>query len=303
MRKDKFGKTVILAAGIATSSNSSYQAAVTQIKCVIQNTVKNTWKQIICPDKKYFLRNTAEYNVLNQFADFEVWDAFMGRFQSGQAEWRPETVSESMERALERAAAQNVRCLIVQPLHLTAGREYAKLAALVKKYSGKIDRILMGAPLLSDESDYAAVVRAVAERTAAYCDGQTAVCLTGHGTITDAGSPYEKLQQKFAEEGYTDYYIGTVSGMPSMEETVHALAVKGGYQRVVLAPLMVAAGRHVMRDIAGDGEKSWKSTLLRAGYGVHCISEGLGQMPQIQEIYASHVLDAVKQLFVTKVQT
>ena len=48
---------------------------------------------------------------------------------------------------------------------------------------------------------------------------------------------------------------------------------------------MFVAGDHAQNDIAGE----WRDSLEKAGYKVDVVMEGLGEVPQIQEIYISHI--------------
>jgi sirohydrochlorin cobaltochelatase len=54
-------------------------------------------------------------------------------------------------------------------------------------------------------------------------------------------------------------------------------------------PLMVVAGDHANNDMAGDEEDSWKSQFEAEGYSVECVLEGLGQQPEIQQMYVEHL--------------
>lgn len=69
------------------------------------------------------------------------------------------------------------------------------------------------------------------------------------------------------------------------------LVEKGQYTRVVLVPLMVVVGNHVAKDIFGTGQ-SWKTVLEDAGFEIHAIMKGLGEYPEIQEIYVKHLKEA-----------
>ena len=42
---------------------------------------------------------------------------------------------------------------------------------------------------------------------------------------------------------------------------------------------------HVARDLAGDGDGSWKTRLEQAGLSVTPILEGLGESPIFRQIY------------------
>ena len=74
-------------------------------------------------------------------------------------------------------------------------------------------------------------------------------------------------------------------------------AIEGkGYTRVVLRDMMVVCGDHANNDMAGDEEDSWKSIFTAAGYEVECVLEGLGEVPEIQQIYVEHALKAAGEI-------
>ena len=71
---------------------------------------------------------------------------------------------------------------------------------------------------------------------------------------------------------------------------------EGEYENVVLMPLMIVAGDHANNDMAGDEEGSWKRTFEDAGYQVTCILKGLGELEEIQQIFAEHAQAAMDSL-------
>lgn len=136
---------------------------------------------------------------------------------------------------------------------------------------------------------------AIAETMAEYDDGDTAICLMGHGTKAESNAAYEKLQGLLTENGYEAYYVGTIKASPTLEDVL-AKVREGNYRRVVLRPLMIAAGKHADDEMAGDGEDSWKSRFQSAGYEVVCVPEGLGEIPAIRDIFVRHAQAAMDAL-------
>jgi len=197
---------------------------------------------------------------------------------------------------LDKAVADGIKTLVVQPTHLMDGYEYTDLVDSLKDYESKFDKIAIADPLLMNDADFDTVLKVITEKTASYDDGETAICFMGHGTEADSNSIYEKLQDKLTEAGYENYYIGTVEAEPSLTNIVEVLKSKGSYKKVVLEPLMVVAGDHAHNDMAGDEEDSWKMVLKGEGYEVECILEGLGQIQAIQELYVAHTQAAIDSL-------
>ena len=117
----------------------------------------------------------------------------------------------------------------------------------------------------------------------------------GHGTEADSNEVYGKMQSLLTENGFNNYYVGTVEAEPTLEDVI-AKVKEGNYKRVILRPLMIVAGDHANNDMAGDGEDTWKSRFRREGFEVECVMEGLGQVPAIRDIIVKHAEEAADTL-------
>lgn len=198
---------------------------------------------------------------------------------------------DSVEEALERLAAEGYEEILVQTTHVIGGFEYERMRAAAESFRGQFDRLACGEPLLSSEEDYQAAVRAVAEEMERYRRPGTDLVLMGHGTEHEANEAYGKLQQAFLEQGLEEFLVGTVEASPTLDHMLK-LVRKRGSQRILLAPFLVAAGEHAVRDMAGDGENSWKNIFLRNGYQVACLLKGLGEYKAVRRIYVEHARKA-----------
>lgn len=229
------------------------------------------------------------------FPDFEVRRAFTSQTIIDILAERDGIQIDNVTEALERAKADGIETLVVQPTHLMSGYEYTDLARELAEYKDSFTQLALAKPLLSSDEDFEAVAEAIVEDTSAYVQEGTAICFMGHGTEADANSVYETLQEVLQEKGYENYFIGTVEASPSLEDVLEAVKT-GGYTRVVLQPLMLVAGDHANHDMAGDGEDSWKTRFTQEGYAVECVIRGLGEIPAIQELYIAHTQAAVDSL-------
>ena len=236
-----------------------------------------------------------EQAIQAAFPQYEVRRAFTSQIIIDKLAERDGLEIDNVTQALDRAAADGIKNLIVQPTHLMNGYEYTDLKDELATYEDTFDQIVIGEPLLTSDEDFEAVISAITTDTASYDDGQTAIVFMGHGTEADSNAVYAKLQEMITADGFDNYYIGTVEATPSLDDIVAALEGKD-YTRVVLEPLMVVAGDHANNDMAGDEDDSWKSILTAEGYEVECILEGLGQKPAVQAVYVDHVKAAVDQL-------
>lgn len=229
------------------------------------------------------------------YPQYEVRRAFTSQIIIDKLAERDGIEIDNVTQALDRAVADGIKTLIVQPTHLMNGFEYTDLKNALETYADSFDQIVLGEPLLTSDQDFAAVIDAVTADTASYDDGETAIVFMGHGTEADSNGVYAAMQEKITAGGFVNYYIGTVEATPSLDDVITAIDGKG-YTKVVLEPLMVVAGDHANNDMAGDEDDSWKSILTAKGYDVTCILEGLGQKPAIQAIYVDHVKAAIDQL-------
>lgn len=202
-------------------------------------------------------------------------------------------VIDNVGEALDRAVENGVKNLVVQPTHLMDGLEYNDLIAEVNQYADAFESISIGEPLLTSDDDFKTVEEAIVADTADYDDGETAICFMGHGTEADSNGVYAKLQDMLTEDGYENYFIGTVEAEPALEDVL-AKVKEGEYKRVVLQPLMIVAGDHANNDMAGAEEDSWKSIFEAEGYEVICEVKGLGEIQAIRDLIVSHTAEVIK---------
>ena len=236
-----------------------------------------------------------EAAIAEALPEFSVRRGFTAQIIIDHVERRDGIHIDNVTEALERAVANGVKNLVVQPTHLMHGFEYDELVETLGGYADAFEQVVVAEPLLTSEDDFARVGAMMVELTKDYDDGETAIVYMGHGTEHEYNKVYAQMQGVLTQMGAENHYIGTVEAEPSLEDVMAAIEGKG-YKRVVLRPMMVVAGDHANNDMAGDEEDSWKTILTEAGYEVVCVLEGLGQVPEIQQIYVEHAQAAVAQL-------
>lgn len=229
------------------------------------------------------------------FPDYSVRRGFTSQIIIDHVKKRDNVSIDNVEEALNRAINNGVKTLVVQPTHLMDGLEYTDLVNEVGESSDAFGQVAIGKPLLTSDDDFKAVISAITDATKEYDDGETAICFMGHGTEADSNAVYQKLQDMLKEEGFDNYYVGTVEATPSCEDVI-AQVKEGSYKKVVLEPLMIVAGDHANNDMAGDDDDSWKSQFEAAGYEVTCLLRGLGELEPIQQLFVQHAQAAVDSL-------
>ena len=230
------------------------------------------------------------------FPDWSVRRAFTAQIIIDKLKKRDGITIDNMTEALDRCVEDGVKEIVVQPTHLMGGLEYTDVKDELDKYADKFDKISLGDPLLTSDDDYKKVAAAIKENMASFDDGKTALCLMGHGTEADSNADYAKMQEVFKNEGLTQFFVGTVEAEPTCEDVI-AAASAAGYKKAVLAPFMVVAGDHANNDMADETDPdSWAAKFVAAGFEVTCLLQGLGQNVAVDDIYVSHVDDAIAKL-------
>ena len=234
--------------------------------------------------------------IREAYPDYQVRRAFTAQIIIDKLKKEENIEIDNVKQALDRAVANGVKTLVVQPTHLMNGLEYNDLKKELDKYKDKFDKIALGKPLLTSDEDFKQVIAAITNDTKEYLDGETAICFMGHGTEADSNKVYATLQEKLKAAGYNDYFVGTVEATPSVDDVIAQVKESGKYKRVILQPLMVVAGDHANNDMAGDEEDSWATKFKAAGFEVKPVLRGLGQIYDIQKIYLEHVKAAIDSL-------
>ena len=244
--------------------------------------------------------------------DWSVRRAFTAQIIINHIQARDGEKIDNMEQALERAVANGVKQLVVQPTHLMHGAEYDEMCAAIDKVRDQFDSVEIAEPMLGEVGDDATVINAdkeavakavVAaaleesgyESTAAAKDAGVAYVLMGHGTAHVAKVTYSQMATQMAKLGYENVFVGTVEGEPeetSCEAVIEAVK-NAGYTTVVLRPLMVVAGDHANNDMAGADDDSWKTMFEAAGFTVNCQISGLGRIADVQALYVAHTKAAI----------
>ena len=243
-------------------------------------------------DSRRLTIGAIEGDLQEAFPDWSVRRAFTSQIIIDHVKSRDGEAIDNVHEALERAADNGVKILVVQPTHLMHGFEYTDLKNELAEYADAFDKIVLAEPLLNIDRDYDTVAEAVVAATADFDNGETAICFMGHGTEAESNAVYAKMQTVLTEAGCEHYYIGTVEATPTVEDVLK-LVQAGSYKRVVLRPLMIVAGDHANNDMAGDDDDSWKSIFTAAGYEVECVVEGLGQLPAVRQLIVEHTREAM----------
>ena len=226
------------------------------------------------------------------FPDFTVTEAYTSAFIRRRLQEQGIEMLSLAER-LEELHREGVREVYVQPTHLTPGEEYEnKIVREAEPFLSRFSVCRVGEPVFfceggGKDDDIARGLAAIVPDVMPQ-DGEETVLL-GHGS-PHRHNPVYTLLQRCADEERLPVHIGVLeeTDVPNFAMVLERLE-RRGKKRVLLAPLLLAGGRHVAHDLAGEERDSWKSRLEDAGFSVRLDPRTLGERAVFRRIYVEKV--------------
>ncbi len=231
------------------------------------------------------------------FPDDDIRWAYTSRFVKAKLAKEGKTL-DSPEIAMARLMNDGFTHVAVLPLLVMPGEEFHRLhnnVRLFERMTGGFRMVAVASPLLSIHSDLRRVAEAMRGRIPSERKPDEPVVFIGHGNARHPSDSLYAAMGFIMQEIDPNIHIGTVSGYPGMDDVLPRLSVASG-KKAYLAPLMTTAGEHLRNDIAGDGPGSWKSALARIGWDCRTSFQGMGEHPEIVDVWLDHLRDALARL-------
>ncbi|MBN2712363.1 MAG: sirohydrochlorin cobaltochelatase [Planctomycetes bacterium] len=172
--------------------------------------------------------------------------------------------------------------VVIQSLHVVPGGEFTEMT----KVDSSGLKVRVGQPLLSDDKAIADFAKVISKKLGGK-DEVTILCGHGNDHHKEYNSEVVKLD-KYVRANYKNVYVATVEGQPGTEKAF-ANVKKSGKKKVKFVPIMIVAGDHIMNDVMGDEDESWKKIL-----GLPASSEGgMGMNDDVVGLYINHLRQAI----------
>ena len=186
--------------------------------------------------------------------------------------------------ALLKLRSEGVRTVKVQPSYVIDGIEMDRLRKEIEQVRPFFDSIWVSTPLLYSVEDAETVCEILVNRHPADNKKREHVLFIGHGTEGPATALYSQLDYMLRANGHANYHVATIEGYPTQATALAQIkAMKG--RKVTLVPLLFVAGDHANNDISVE----WKEALEKEGLSVDVKLEGLGEVPEIQDLYIKKI--------------
>lgn len=236
---------------------------------------KNSLDVIICDIKKAFPEKKVQLSFSSKRVVKHIFDT------TGE-------VYLTNEQALKLLENEGYTRVVMLSLELIPGHEYDDERDLFCMEQNKFKLLALGTPLMywtgaeSKPDDLSEVFEAVRSYLPATAEDE-AILLMGHGSSHWANDYYWILQEKITRMGINNIFIYTLESSPDIDDVIHKLR-KGGFNKVVLVPLLMTAGKHVIKDMCGSQPDSHRSILEIAGFEVTEYIHGMGEASAIREL-------------------
>jgi sirohydrochlorin cobaltochelatase len=237
--------------------------------------------------------------IQGAFCDYEVRQAYTSDFIRKRLSAQGIEVP-SLPAVLDELQEDGFDQVVIQPTHLTPGEEYDnKIVAVVAGRKKDFLQLLLGRPIfMTDGSegtpdDYSIALKAILS-SVGNVEKNEEIVLMGHGSPHRHNPVYEILQSR-CDTKNLPVSIGVLeeNDVPDFAAVWKRLKAKS-CKSVLLVPLLVAGGMHVVKDMAGEASNSWKSRLQRSGFAVRIYVHGLGENEAFRQIYVQHCKDVIK---------
>ena len=233
-----------------------------------------------------------ESKIGDAFSDWKIYRAWTSKMIMAKLLKRDGIKINNVKEAMEQMRDDGITDVVIQPTHVINGIENDLMKEDALSWHDSFHSITFGTPLLTSEQDNCDMIEAINQEFS-YLKADEALVLMGHGTTHYANAIYAALDYTFKDKGYPNIHLGTVEAYPSMETLLKVIREQNP-SKVVLAPFMIVAGDHAHNDMASDDPDSWRCQFEAAGFPVECVLKGLGEYPEVQEIFIRHVREAMR---------
>ncbi len=199
-------------------------------------------------------------------------------------------VRHTLPEVYEALRKEGKTKVLVQSMHVVPGQEFHKKIVMVP---AKGLNIKYGFPLLSEDADFDKLFKVLEPKFASEKDSVTILCAHGNDHHPEFNAALMEMD-KYALKHRKNTFLATVEGQPGTGQAfadAKAAAVKFAKQsresgKVHFVPMMLVAGDHIMNDVMGDEEDSWKNILSPM---TATAEKGMGVNLDVLKIYIEHL--------------
>lgn len=193
------------------------------------------------------------------------------------------------EEALAELKKDGYTRVALASLDVIPGMEYNYDAAVYNLYKNNFKKMTLGTSLMywmgqENQTDQVIETLKAVQSQFPKLGKEDGLLIMAHGTPDPSNAYYSVIQDRIHTLGMKNVFIYTVEGTPNLEQVIPQLKLHG-IKHVTLMPFMMVAGDHANNDMAGDEPESHKSILEKEGFKVDTYIHGLGENPNIRNLF------------------
>lgn len=193
------------------------------------------------------------------------------------------------EEALAELKKDGYTRVALASLDVIPGMEYNYDAAVYNLYKDNFKKMTLGTSLMywmgqENQTDQVIETLKAVQSQFPKVGKEDALLIMAHGTPDPSNAYYSVIQDRIHTLGMKNVFIYTVEGTPNLEQVIPQLKLHG-IKHVTLMPFMMVAGDHANNDMAGAEPDSHKSILEKEGFKVDTYIHGLGENPNIRNLF------------------
>ena len=193
------------------------------------------------------------------------------------------------EEALAELKKDGYTRVALASLDVIPGMEYNYDAAVYNLYKDNFKKMTLGTSLMywmgqENQTDQVIETLKAVQSQFPKLGKEDGLLIMAHGTPDPSNAYYSVIQDRIHTLGMKNVFIYTVEGTPNLEQVIPQLKLHG-IKHVTLMPFMMVAGDHANNDMAGNEPESHKSILEKEGFKVDTYIHGLGENPNIRNLF------------------
>lgn len=219
----------------------------------------------------------------------------------------------NIKEALDNLFNNGYEEVVLQPLHMIDGKDCDSLRNILVENRERFNNIKLNQTLLINKGKNTSESASnIANAIKNNINKDKNVVLVGHGSnrcsdnccytsinINECCSTngslcnddcYQEIEKAFENMGYNKIIIGTLEGSRTKEVVLKELKEKG-IDQVVIMPLLVLPGNHIVKDIKGDN--SWASLFKENNIKTEVVLKSLLEYEEIQKLYIDMISEAL----------
>ena len=193
------------------------------------------------------------------------------------------------EEALAELKKDGYTRVALASLDVIPGMEYNYDAAVYNLYKDNFKKMTLGTSLMywmgqENQTDQVIETLKAVQSQFPKLGKEDGLLIMAHGTPDPSNAYYSVIQDRIHTLGMKNVFIYTVEGTPNLEQVIPQLKLHG-IKHVTLLAFMMVAGDHANNDMAGAEPESHKSILEKEGFKVDTYIHGLGENPNIRNLF------------------